>query len=200
MNDWVPARDAVKALQGALGGRFAVKSLLADALRDGILSAQAEAVWDASSERLSWKCSENCSRDVTIGRGELKNAQNWQDDLAHWRWPKGNFFITLDVATGLRRYYKDVSFNANKLERLARDSGSNLKRRGSGGRAKNLDGWRDFWFYIIKLADAGQLSKELFNSSDALLADVYKNSKSSLAKATMRPEVVKVWKKFIGYA
>lgn len=120
-SDWLSPAEALDLLEPRYGP--GTKILIADKLKDGLIQARAELVWDCDSPGLTaaWKSRDqvdesDVERDAVVAAAVWRSSRHWQWDMDNWRWRDNRFVVTRrkkapahrTIIVGLRLRKKDV--------------------------------------------------------------------------------------------
>lgn len=201
---WISARDAADLLAKSQGGPPAAKAIIADALRDGRLSARAEKQWRGPSRKFEFV---DGSRGVVslaseISSSEWQSSTRWGEDVDSWNWVAGRFSVAragfkATSVGGLGPKYTmflGLEFFRDEILALGLTTEKpRTKRR--GGVKPAFERWESLYREVIKLAQARKLNEATFpnvtNLHDHLLLH------TGLASETIEPRVSEIWNDFV---
>lgn len=171
---WIPASEALVILQPFFGGSRATKEMLADLLRDSKLKAFAEQMWKANHPEARFKVPHSdlfeMHSEVQIPHQFWRKSRNWTEDQERWRWPEGNFIISVGTAQTEHVFLKHVHFDRNQVfatHRRARELEETRKKRG-GGRVTPAHKWAIITEAVLRLDRSKKLTASRFETGESL--------------------------------
>lgn len=170
--EWMTANDALLKLMAKGMDPATAKSMLAEYLRDGLLSARVDAAWISTESNLNkaWKSEENGERveqSIIVPVKYWRSDRRALDDRARWRWPFNKFFYTIATNPIKRRMLRGVSFSVQELVKLQPDlfPGEIKPKRGRNPDVSARDAG---WMEIVRLSQEGQLNSDTFKTVTGL--------------------------------
>lgn len=132
---WLKASEVINLMTDQYGNRHDVKAWLADALRDGTLSARAAATWLSDKPKISFKLPEDAEAlqtDLIVPERYWRASKKWSEDQQDWRWPVNQAIVTVRRKPLKRRYFRGLQFLQADVDRLQKKRGvkSDAKSRG----------------------------------------------------------------------
>lgn len=177
---WIPAKEALTILQPFYGGRRATKDMLADMLRDGELQSMAKLRWTSKEPKLRFKEPHADATDraeqAEIPVQVWRRSKRWSSNQEKWRWPSGNFFVTVGTAPPKRVFLKGVHFDRQQIfstHRRAKDTEEKQKR--GGGRTTPAAKWAIITEAILRLQREGTLTRANYETAESLALDLQAN-------------------------
>jgi hypothetical protein len=191
-------------------GRFKAKLLIADALRDGLIHAEAKESWE-SSKRDAWAEFENGPpEDGVISPRRMIprlwcSSSSWLADVAQWRWKPGYFYITLQERPLRRLYLKRLRFPQDQIAQLLP-----RKAKSNRGRPMRVEDWKLVGPALVRMALQGRFTPEStralvdgfehdhpFRGSEDIAISLSAEIADSLKEGSFRPMAAELWKEFL---
>jgi hypothetical protein len=133
-SQWIKASEALNLMADRYGNSHDVKAWLADALRDGKLTAKAAKTWLAAAANLSFKIPADpieLQQDLIVPVGYWRGASKvWNVDQQRWRWPYDQAVVTVRLKPLTRRVFRGLEFRRADVDRLLRTPGRATKQAG----------------------------------------------------------------------
>ena len=163
-NEWVKASDALKRLTEAYGNPTMVKAWLADALRDGDLTARASQTWIADSAKTSFKTPaepDGVETDIEVPVGYWRQSQTWAADQERWRWPVNQALVTIKRKPARRRIFRGLSFRKSDIDRIAKIRTAQVPQGQKRGPKTAAEKWGLVAAKLVEMVQRGELSPAL---------------------------------------
>lgn len=202
IQEWYSPMEALKVVErhhGALA-----KGLIADKLRDGLLRARAEQVWESDHPTLNaaWRDRNNADidveTDVEIGRAFWRASRHWAFDLESWRWPDNRFVVTRRKKPADRTIIVGLKLWSEDVHNIAKPP------REPGGRKANFEGWANLFDQILMIERTHNLSKSKFpkqvdfqNHILNIFRDLQVPNAARLDDDTLKRAAAAIWKQII---
>lgn len=158
--------------------RVEAKSEIADRLRDGLIRAHADLIWDCRErdmkhslsnreKSLQNKNKSNPSENLEITAPLWRDSNYWSHDIEQWMWEEGIFCVTLSMTPPDRTILEGVKLSKEDVDRFV------ISRAPKPGGKPKYDGWAQISLLLLQLEREGKLSAASFKSGDDLGWYVY---------------------------
>jgi hypothetical protein len=175
-SEWISTNDALSQLCAQGASSVAVKEMLADYLRDGLVRAKAGVMWISAEANLTkaWQLEPNAEfaeHDISIPVRYWRSDKRPGEDRRRWRWPYNEFFHTIRLKPLQRRMFKGVQFSTSDLAKFQPALFSSPRRkRGAPVDVTKRDA---IWMEIVRLAVAGELNTTAYPHGSDLIKDLF---------------------------
>lgn len=198
--EWYSPMEALALLEARHGA--ASKALIADKLKDGLIRAHADEIWDSDDPTLNaaWRNRKHAEteHDVVLERRVWRASRHWQFDIDQWRWPENRFVVTRRKRPADRTVIVGLKFFKKDIDQLIAPT------KKQGGRPVNHAGWANFILEIIDLERAKKLTYTKFPRTglfqDTIVKSIAKRghaNKDVIDDDTMKRTAAKIWDKLI---
>ena len=171
-SEWYSPTEALDLFEQYYS-RVQAKSEIADRVRDGLIRAHADLVWDSRDKhieqaldnrekRLSNAKASNPGRDLMLETAMWADSQYWSQDVEQWRWGEALFFVTLSMSPVDRTILEGVKLSKKDVDAFIASRAPKL-----GGKPKYV-GWAHISLALLQLEREGQLNANVFKSGEDL--------------------------------
>jgi hypothetical protein len=198
------AKDALNLLSPLVGGPAAAKDLIIEQVYQGGVRAFASRQWEGRGFDVAqiWKDGPppEAVKKASIPRKLFRPTKTLVEDTKDWSWTNARFFITISRRPARRHMMQAVRFASDDIRTLAKAYGGKV---GKGGRPPKMDAWTQVWIELVRIAAAGELTKERQGNREAFRRTVFealewdKIEKPPLAEVTIGTATGRVWDEVI---
>ena len=201
--EWETANSSLLRFEALYLDRVGAKSTLADCLRDGVLRARAEVVFESRERKIdaAWAALADDEDDdddeaepgpIAIPPQTWRRSKDWRGDQVDWRWPYNNFSVTTTATPFRRQLLKTVEFFREDVDRIVRK-----RRLAAGGAPKRDQDWTLFWHNLIDIAKSDRMTSASFQSQAELNEEILEAIGYALDAETIKKPLAQVWWKFV---
>ena len=202
--EWIRARDALTQLTAKGENPVQVMDMLAAYLRNGQLSARANAIW-TSEERFTkdaWRSAPEDVQGGDIPTRYWRLEKNMIEDQKQWRWVADRFLVTTRMRPRKRIMMRGVEFSLDHLSQL-QPKYFNPPASKPRGKPPEIDKRDAGWSVVVDLLLAGRLNRARFPRQTDLQDEMrkllkHKNGKLGLGISGIAEIARMVWPRVPG--
>jgi hypothetical protein len=190
-DEWYSPMESLALLEPHYGAM--TKSFIGDKLKDGLVRAHADEVWDSDEPTLTdaWRNRKNAEieRDVMLDRMVWTGSRHWQFDLDQWRWPTNRFVVTRQMSPADRTIALGVKFFSKDIDKLIPEKSN------KGGPKPKYEAWAAICNALLKIEREKPIKKSNYNSmadfQRSVLNKIYEGESSNKKSTTLTDDVIK---------
>lgn len=169
---WIKASEALELAVEKGEDPVAFKGAVAEFLRDGLLTARAEAIWTTTEANMhkAWRTHKEAAditRDLIVPVNYWRYDKRAAHDRSRWRWPYSKFMYTINIKPLKRRMIMGVELSLNDLERLRPSLFKPIKKNRSG-RPPEVIARDAGWLEVVRISQDGMLHSGKFKTITSL--------------------------------